>query len=174
MSIATDTLLDPSFVRTTTLTPDTEVPGRFHASYDPDWSSLRGVHGGYQTAIAVRAAEEVTPGRAVRTVAASFLRPGQPGPAVLDVEIVRSTRTFTTAVVAVHQDGRPVLTVRTTAIEPVDGHDWTTPVRDRPGPFERAVTFTPPPTVNHFRQAELRLDPATIPQADADDSRIAG
>jgi acyl-CoA thioesterase len=174
MTATSDSLLDPAFVRTTALTPDAEVAGRFHATYDPDWASLRGVHGGYQTGVAVRAAEASTPGRSVRTVTASFLRPGQLGPAVLDVEVVRSTRTFTTAVVSVQQEGRPVLTVRTTAIAAVDGHDWATPVRDRPGPFEHAAAFTPPPQVKHFRQAELRLDPTTIPQGDADDSRIAG
>ncbi len=174
MSVATDQLLDPAFVRTTTLTPDVEVPGRFHAEYDPTWASLRGVHGGYQAAVAVRAAEAMAPERTVRTVAASFLRPGQLGPAVLVVQIVRRTRTFTTTAVSVTQDDRPVLTVRTTAIEPVDGHDWSTAARDRPGPFARAVAFTPPPQVRHFAHAQLRLDPTTVPRSDADDSRIAG
>jgi acyl-CoA thioesterase len=116
----------------------------------------------------------MAPGRAVRTVAVSFLRPGQIGPVVLDVHLARHTRTFTTAVVAVTQQDRPVLTVRTTAIEPVDGHDWSTAVRDRPARFDLAVAFTPPPQIPHFGQAQLRLDPATIPQSDADDSRIAG
>lgn len=174
MSLPVDHLEDPAFVRTTAIGPDATVAGRFHAEYDGGWSSLRGVHGGYQTAIAVRAAEAVAPERVVRTVTASFLRPGRVGPAVLDVGVVRSTRTFTTALVTVHQDGRPVLSVRTTAIEAVGGHEWSTPARDRPAPFARAVAFTPPPQVSHFRQAELRLDPATVPQSDADDSRIAG
>ena len=168
------TELDSAFVRTTTVAPDVAVPGRFHARYDPSWASLRGVHGGYQVAIAVRAATLVEPGRAVRTVTASFLRPGQVGPAVLDVEVVRATRTFTTTAITVRQHDRPVLTVRTTAIEPVDGHDWTTPTRDRPVTLADAVPFTPPPEIKHFQQAQLRLDPATIPQSDADDSRIAG
>jgi acyl-CoA thioesterase len=135
---------------------------------------LRGVHGGYQTAIAVRAAEAVAPGRMVRTVAASFLRPGHVGPVVLDVTVLRSTRTFTTTVVTVAQDERPVLFVRATAIEPVVGHEWTAPVHDRPGPLEDAVAFTPPPQVHHFHQAELLLDPATIPTGTATDARIAG
>jgi acyl-CoA thioesterase len=174
VSLTTDDLLDPAFVGTTALQPDASVPGRFHADYDERWSSLRGVHGGYQTAIAVRAAEALAPGRTIRTVTASFLRPGRVGPAVLDVDVVRSTRTFTTAIVTVRQDERPVLTVRTTAIDAVVGHEWATPNRDRPAPFELAVPFTPPPEVPHFRQAELRLDPATIPRSDADDARVAG
>ena len=174
MSITADPLLDPAFVSTTELSPDPLRPNRFHGSYDADWSALRGVHGGYQTAVAVRAAEAMAPGRTVRTVTASFLRPGSVGPAVLDVSVVRSTRTFTTAIVRVTQDDRPVLSVRTTATEPVAGHEWSTAARDRPAPFDMAVTFTPPPPVGHFRQAELRLDPGTIPTGDATEARIAG
>ena len=124
--------------------------------------------------MAIRAAEAVAPERAVRTASASFLRPGRVGPAVVDVAVLRATRTFTTTIVTVTQDERPVLTVRTTAIDAVTGHDWTTPARDRPAPFETAVSFTPPPEVRHFAQAELRLDPATIPTGEAHDSRIAG
>src|SRR5687768_8288187 len=124
MSVTADTLLDPAFVRTTALRPDPDRAGRFEANYDPAWASLRGVHGGYQTAVAIRAAEAVAPARAVRTATASFLRPGRVGPAVLDVEVIRATRTFTTTIVTVTQDDRPVLTVRTTAIDAVDGHDW--------------------------------------------------
>jgi acyl-CoA thioesterase len=165
-------LRDPEFLRTTELTAD--GADRFHATYDEAWASLRGVHGGYQTAIAVRAAAAAAPGRTVRTISATFLRPGQVGPALVEVEVVRSTRTFTTAVVTISQDGRPVVTARTTAIEPVDGHDWTTAVDDRPAPLGAAVPFTPPPQIRHFRQAELRLDPATIPTGDAADARVAG
>jgi acyl-CoA thioesterase len=166
-------LLDPEFVRTTALAP-TDLPGRFLAAYDAEWTSLRGVHGGYQTAIAVRAAEAVAPARAVRTVSATFLRPGQVGPVVVDVDVLRSTRTLTTAVVTVSQDDRPVLAVRTTAIEPVIGHDWSTAIGDGPPPLAQTVPFTPPPQIPHFHQAELRLDPATIPTGDGAAARIAG
>jgi acyl-CoA thioesterase len=173
MAASTTDVASP-FLRTTAVVPDASVPGRFHADYDQSWASLRGVHGGYQAAIAVRAAALMAPERAIRTVTASFLRPGQIGPAVLDVEVVRATRTFTTTAVTVHQQDRPVLTMRATAIEPVDGHDWATPAPDRPAPLADSVPFTPPPEIKHFQQAQLRLDPTTVPQSDADDSRIAG
>lgn len=173
MSLTSPTI-DPTFHETTAITPDPVAPGRFHAHYDERWASLRGIHGGYQTAIAVRAAEAMSPGRSVRTVSASFLRPGAIGPVVLDATVVRSTRTFTTVLVTVSQLDRPVLTVRTTANEAVQGHDWSTPPADGPGPLADAVSFTPPPEVPHFQQAELLLDPSTIPTADADEARIAG
>jgi len=53
----------------------------FEAELDESWASLRGVHGGYATALAVRAVELAVPDRAVRTVSASFLRPADVGPA---------------------------------------------------------------------------------------------
>lgn len=173
MSLTSPTV-DPTFEHMTAVTPDPDVPGRFHAHYDEGWASLRGIHGGYQTAVAVRAAEAMSPGRAVRTISASFLRPGAIGPAVLDATVVRTTRTFTTVLVTVSQLDRPILTVRTTANEPVEGHDWSTPSDDGPCPLPEAVSFTPPPEVRHFRQADLLLDPTTIPTGDADEARIAG
>src|SRR4051794_6103166 len=90
--------VDPAFERTTALVADVDRPDRFHAAYDEAWASLRGVHGGYQAAIAARAAAAVAPGRTVRTISTSFLRPGAVGPAV-DVDVLRSTRSFTTAIV---------------------------------------------------------------------------
>ena len=167
-------LVDPSFALATAVVADPVVPGRFHADYEDTWLSLRGVHGGYQAAVAVRVAEAMEPDRAVRTVAASFLRPGEVGPAILDVEILRRTRTFTTAIITVSQNDRPVLSVRTTSVDAVDGHDWSTPAGDLPGALETAVAFTPPMTIPHFDRAELRLDPATVPTSDAAETRIAG
>lgn len=165
---------DPTFEQTTSISPDPIEPNRFHVAFDPSWASLRGVHGGYQTAIAVRAAQVVAPTRQVRTVTATFLRPGQVGSAVIDVEVLRTTRTFTTTVVSISQNNRQVASVRITAIEPVDGHDWSTPVADRPAPLADSVVFTPPPQILHFQQASLLINSATIPNSDADDARIAG
>jgi acyl-CoA thioesterase len=164
--------LDPSFASATALVPDGD--GRYLGHYGAEWSSLRGVHGGYQAAIATRAAAAADPERSVRTVAASFLRPGAVGPVVLDVAVVRRTRTFTTTVVTASQGDRPVLTLRTTAVAAVDGHDWATAAADRPASLEDAVAFTPPPEIPHFHQADLRLDPATVPTSDGSEARIAG
>ena len=82
------------FDRTTTvhlLSEDGETPPgtfRFAADLDETWASLRGVHGGYVTSLTVRAAEAVFPDRDVRTVAASFLRPTEVGPAEIVLDVV--------------------------------------------------------------------------------------
>ena len=47
--------------------------------------------------------EEVEPELAVRTLAVSFLRAGAVGPAVVDVDVVRRTRTFATSLITISQ-----------------------------------------------------------------------
>jgi acyl-CoA thioesterase len=168
-------LADADFARATSLRPDPEVPGRFHVEYEPEWLSLRGVHGGFQAAVAVRAVEAVSLGRAVRTLSASFLRPAEVGPAVLDVEVLRHTRAFTTALVTVSQQGRAVLSSRITSVAATAGHHWATPVTDRPAPLADAVPFTPPMHLPNFGKVQLLLDPHTIPgDGEEGDGRIAG
>jgi len=135
---------------------------------------LRGVHGGYMTALAVRAAELTAPGRAVRTVSTSFLRPAEVGTAVLRVEHLRAGRSFATVAVELSQQGRPITNTRVTLLAPVEGRAWAEPVLDRPAPREDCVSFTPPPSVRHFGQAELLLDPTTVPVGDGSRARIAG
>jgi len=169
-----DPHVDTEFDRATAISPDATTPARFHAEFQSTWASLRGVHGGYQAAIAVRVAEAIAQTRRVRTVTATFLRPGQVGPVVLDVDVLRRSRSFTTTVVSISQGGRQVASIRITAIESIEGHDWSTPVANRPAPVGQSVAFTPPPQILHFRQASLLVNSATIPNSDADDARIAG
>lgn len=170
MLLGTPVITD--FDRTTAIRP----VGRdmFDADLDPTWASLRGVHGGYMAALAVRAAEAMAPDRAVRSVTTSFLRPGSVGPARLEVLTQRMGRTFATLDVALVQDGRTVNVSRITATNDVPGADWASSVTDRPAPLAECVPFTPPPSIRHFGQAELRVDPATVPTGDAADARIAG
>jgi len=176
MDLATPSpTLAGGFVHATTLHADPVVPGRFHLDYEHDWTSLRGVHGGFQAAVAVRAAESVEPDLAVRTLGVSFLRAGVVGPAVVDLDVVRRTRTFATALITIRQGDRPVLTARTTAVTATVGHEWTTPVTDRPAPFPSAVAFTPPMHLPNFGQVRLRLDPDTVPgEGGGGEPRIAG
>ena len=122
----------------------------------------------------MRAAEAVAPDRAVRTVAVSFLRPGDVGPAVVNVDVIRSTRTFTTSLVTLDQQGRAVLSARITSVLPTAGHAWRSPVTDLPAPFEEAVVFTPPMHLPNFSKVQMRLDPKTVPSDGQGDGRIAG
>jgi len=163
------------FDRTLAVRPSNESEaGRFDVELDETWASLRGVHGGYMTALAVRAAELEAPGRAVRTIATTFLRPAEVGPAVLHVEQLRSGRSFSTVAVELSQQNRPITNTRITLLGETPGRNWSDSVLDRPAPRERCVPFTPPPSVRHFGQAELLLDPATIPVGDGSPARIAG
>ena len=173
----TEDTLTTQFDRTTAVRAlgGADVDGhRFSAELDDSWRSLRGIHGGYLTALAVRAAEATMPERSVRTVATSFFRPAEVGPAELHVEVLRSGRSLSTLVSALRQGGRDIAQTRLTMISEVTGNDWDTPVVDRPAPLEDCVVFTPPPGIRHFEQALVRLDPSTIPMGDAQDSRIAG
>jgi len=146
----------------------------FAADLDESWASLLGVHGGYVTALAVRAAELLAPNREVRTVATSFLRPAQIGPAEIVLDVVRSGRSFGTVAARLRQHGRDVTNTRITMLAPVAGEEWSDPVVARPAPIGDCVRFTPPPMIKHFAQADLLIDPATIPIGGADETRIAG
>jgi acyl-CoA thioesterase len=175
MDLAPSPAVATGFAQATTLHADPHVAGRFHLDYAHEWTSLRGMHGGFQAAVAVRAAEAAEPELAVRTVAVSFLRAGAVGPAVVDVDVVRRSRTFATALITISQGGQPVVTARTTAVTATTGHEWTTPVTDRPAPFSTAVTFTPPLHLPNFGQVRLRLDPDTVPsESGGGEPRIAG
>jgi len=175
MTAATATQFDRTLaVRARMDAGTTATEAVFDVDLDETWASLRGVHGGYMTALAVRAGELTAPGRAVRTVSASFLRPAEVGAAVLRVEQVRSGRSFTTLSVELSQLGRTIANTRITLLAAVEGRAWAEPVLDRPAPRAECVPFTPPPSVRHFAQAELLLDRSTIPVGDGSSARIAG
>ncbi|MEO6125466.1 MAG: thioesterase family protein [Ilumatobacteraceae bacterium] len=173
------------FDRTTTIhhAGEDESGGRFLVDLDESWAALLGVHGGYLTALAVRAAEATAPDRGVRTVATTFLRPAQVGPAEIHVHVVRSGRSFTTIDADVHQGGRVITNTRVTMLSGSVGHrvasgaavaGWTETVTDRPASLSRCVPFASPASLRHFENAEFLIDPETIPHGDADHARIAG
>jgi len=166
------TMFANEFDRTLSLEPLDDRS--FAVELDESWASLVGVHGGYMAAGMTRAAEAVAPGRAVRTATTSFLRPGAVGAARLDVDIVRSGRSFTNIVVSLVQAERLVCSSRITASACATGPEWRAQVTDRPAPIEQCVAFTPPPMIRHFEQARLVIDPTTIPDALADFARVAG
>src|SRR3954449_2958707 len=94
------------FDATTSLRLDASRANRFTAHLDPAWSSLVGIHGGYLTAIAVKAAQGVTGARPTRTTTTTFLRPGSIGDASVDVDVVRQGRSVTNLTVTVAQSSK--------------------------------------------------------------------
>jgi acyl-CoA thioesterase len=151
------------FDRTTALLPVDGRPGEFVVELDPGWSSLVGVHGGYMSALAVRAAASLAPDRVVRTTSTSFLRSGRVGPAALSVREVRRGRSITTMVAELVQDDRILHVTRLTLMTERSGVDWgELRAIDLPPPAA-CVTFAPPAHVVSFGRFELRFDPDRMP-----------
>jgi acyl-CoA thioesterase len=162
------------FDQTTALVVRPGEPGRFDIEFDPGWSSLVGIHGGYMTAIAVRAVEHQAEDRSVRTITTSFLRPGRIGPAEVVVEPLRIGRSLSTFAVTINQDHRTVLTSRITAVIAVEGLAWETPSPARLPPRDQCVPLAPPEGVPHFENAQAVLDPASEPFSHGDRARVGG
>lgn len=148
---------------------------RYRVELSDAWLSATGVHGGYQVAMAVNAAQQHSPDRSVRTIATSFFRPGQPGEATLTVRPVRTGRSLTTLLVDERQDGRLLSTTRLTLTADVTGPVWQSPAA-RPDvlPFEACDPIAPPPGILHFDHATAWLDPRDMPFGDGPLARVAG
>jgi len=155
----------------TTAVEPTARPGVFVAELSPLWSTHRGIHGGSLVAVATRAIEAHVPERTVRTLATTFSRTAQPGPALVEVEVVHSSRSITAATATLTQGGRLVTTTRATLFDDLDGPEWSRPLRRLTVPVEVCVPIEPPdPRPPHFDRADGLLDPTSLPftaQADA-------
>ena len=97
---------------------DTDVTdlggGAYSAEISPRWNVGDKPNGGYLLAIALRAAAAELPLPDPFTATAHYLRAAVPGPAMLDVEVVRAGRTHATAEVRVHQRDAEIVRVLTT------------------------------------------------------------
>lgn len=169
-----DTGAGTVFDRTTTVVADPSTPGRFDLRLDEAWSSLRGVHGGYITALMVRAAQVGLDGRAVRTITVNFLRAGQVGDAAITVNPVRIGRMVAVVAVVLTQGGVEIATARMTATAPAGGTEWGHHRELHLPPLEDCVANNPPSAIRHFEHAVVRLDPATMPFSHGERARIAG
>ena len=161
------------FDRTTAPIPRMDRPGEFSIDLDAGWSSLVGVHGGYMSALAVRAAESLVPGRAMRTMTTSFLRTGHVGPATLTVREVRHGRTITTMDAELAQHDKILLVSRLTLMEARRGVEWSERWPLELPPPADCVPFEPPAHVANFSRLNLRFDPERMPFS-GDRAHIAG
>ncbi len=162
-----------TFDRTTAITPDHNDPHVVHAMLDAGWSSLRGIHGGYLAAIAVRAAETHLEQRAVRSITMSFLRPAAIGQARLSIAPVRESRNLTTLAVDIGQEGT-VAVARITATADVEATHWEHPRDLDLYPIEACVPLYPPDRVPHLEQANALLDPRGVPFTHGSEERLGG
>jgi acyl-CoA thioesterase len=101
------------FDRDTAVTP--VAAGRWAAWITDGWHIGDNPNGGYLLAVAVRAMGEAIRASADHphplTVTGHFLRPGEPGPAHTEVEVVRTGRKLSTATAALVQAGKERLRV---------------------------------------------------------------
>jgi len=100
-----------AFDRATAIRPLGE--GRFAGDVEDGWGAPPGPNGGYLAAIIVRALEhELAPTgeRQLRTLATHYLRPSQPGPIEVAVEVVRAGKRFSTGRATVFQNGKETMT----------------------------------------------------------------
>ena len=84
----------------------------FRAELDPGWWVVRGPHGGYLTAIILRALTELVddPGRAVRSFTTHFVAAPTEGAVEISVAIERSGRSITHTYARLSQDGKTMAT----------------------------------------------------------------
>jgi hypothetical protein len=162
------------FDRTTQVIADPATSGVFAVWIDEAWSSLRGVHGGYMTALLVRAAQAGLDGRAVRTVSVNFLRAGRVGDAVITITPVRTGRLVSVLTATLVQDHGEVATARITATTPTTGTEWDAAVDLALPAIEACLANNPPPGIRHFEHAVVRLDPASMPFSHQERARIGG
>jgi acyl-CoA thioesterase len=162
------------FDSTTALMPDPTRPGQFAVDLDEAWLSLVGMHGGYLSAIAIRAAEAVVGDRPIRTATTTFLRPGQAGPAEVDVEVVRKGRSITNLTVTLSQSSRAVVVSHVTAAEAAESTAWEVIPELYLPPIELCTPITPPPGVRHFDHGVAMLDPTDLPFTHGPRARVAG
>ncbi|HSJ91220.1 MAG TPA: thioesterase family protein [Ilumatobacter sp.] len=151
-----------------------EHPGTFALDLPDAWTALVGIHGGYLTSLAVRAAEIVIPERRVRTLTTSFLRSARPGPAELRLTEPRRSRSISTASVELVQDGRPVTTTRLTLVTDQDGIEWRTAEPIALPPLDDCVPIVPRIPSAHFDRAQALLDPSSLPFTDGPRAMVRG
>ena len=88
--------------------------GAYTAQISPRWNVGDKPNGGYLLALALRAATAELPLPHPFTSTSHYLRAARPGPALLDVEVVRTGRSHATAEVHLIQDDTEIVRVLTT------------------------------------------------------------
>jgi len=150
-------------------------PRSFTAELHERWSSLVGIHGGYSAAIVAKAMTAAVDdsSRALRSFATQFASIPHPGPVHIEVTVERTGRSMTTTSARLVQDGRVLQVAHAASSTNRPGTAYDDYVRPRgPDPGDLA-RFTSPDGVEHFRNADVRLDPDVVPFANGDEARMA-
>ena len=144
-------------------------PGRFSAEIDPEWTIGGKPNGGYLLSILARAATSVSVHAHVTAASAHYLHSPEPGPVLIETELLRTGRSASQVRARMEQDGRPCVEALITASRLAAD---TTPFWDRglPEVSQSAYEDCPrliPSLPNGSRvaimeQVEVRLEPDSM------------
>jgi acyl-CoA thioesterase-2 len=84
--------------------------GQYQGTIGERWCFDGRAFGGFTASLALAAIARHTGRPVITSATVSFLEPGAPGPASIDVVTLRAGRTAAIARADIHQDGRPILT----------------------------------------------------------------
>lgn len=146
--------------------------GRWRADLSTGWNIGARPNGGYVVATAVRAMGEAIAAESGHphplTVTAHFLRPGEAGPADIDVDVLRTGRRLSTATAALAQRGKERIQVLATFGD-LDAAEGPTALVGAPPPLppvEQCVARTTddgpfPAEMTVVHRLDTRLHPST-------------
>ena len=108
-SAAADAPDTSRFARQLQLARDTERPGRYRTTIDPEWNCPLVPHGGLVTAVAARAMgrELGNPDQPLRSITAVFAGQVRPGPVEIDVAVLRRGRSMSQLTATLRNAGEP-------------------------------------------------------------------
>jgi hypothetical protein len=144
-------------------------PGRFSAEIDPKWTIGAKPNGGYLLSILARAATSVSVHDHVTAASAHYLHSPEPGPVLIETELLRTGRSASQVRARMEQDGRPCVEALITASQLAAD---TTPFWDRGLPERSQATYEDCPRlipslpngsrVAIMEQVEVRLEPDSM------------
>lgn len=114
-----------SFAAITALVP--EGPGRFGGEVHPEWTIGGKPNGGYLLGMLGRAAATVGPHDHVIAASAHYLRSPEPGPVVVEAEVLRAGRSASQLHARMLQDGQICIEalITTSTLDPDDKPYWS-------------------------------------------------
>src|SRR6202044_43720 len=90
-------------------------PGRFSAEIDPEWTIGAKPNGGYLLSMLARAATSTSVHDHVIAASAHYLHSPEPGPVLIETELLRTGRSASQIRARMEQDGRPCVEALITA-----------------------------------------------------------
>lgn len=141
-----------------------EAPGRFALELSDAWGIYRYPNGGFLAALGARALGRALPHPDPLTLTAHYLRPAEPGPATVEVEVVREGRTASTGEARIIQGDKERVRLLA-SFGDLSKHEGPTEETGSPRPvppLEACEPLTgPPPGSTFAERIEARYAPGT-------------